>query len=102
MSKALRVSLTTLALGGLVGSPAVFAQELTCDDIEFKARVTDNFPNAAESCLEVVERDGKLYAKFVAKVVSVRRSGRTRIAPGRSMSSSARARSYSRYAAASC
>ena len=73
MIKLSKIVLATLALGGLTLSSAVVAQELTCDDIEFKSNVTDNFPNAADGCLEVVERDGELFAKYIAEIVSVRR-----------------------------
>lgn len=75
MTKVFSVMLVALALGGLAASPAAMAQAPTCDDIEFNANVTDQFPNAADGCLEVLERDGKLYAKFVAEVVTARRNG---------------------------
>jgi len=74
MNKVSTIMLVALALGGLAASSAVMAQAPTCDDIEFKANVTDQFPNVADGCLEVVERDGKLYAKFVAEVVRARGS----------------------------
>ena len=63
-----------LLFGGFAQSPAL-AQGLTCDDIEFNSNVTDQFPDVARACQEVVERDGKLYAKVVADVVRV--AGRT-------------------------
>ena len=65
-----RVTVASLLLWGLAASPAALAQ--TCDDIVFGSAVTDKLPNAAEGCQEVVERDGKMYAKFVAEVVRVR------------------------------
>jgi len=75
MNKVSKIMLATLALGGLAASPAVMAQAPTCDDIEFKSNVTDQFPNVADACLEVLERDGALYAKVEAEVVVARRSG---------------------------
>lgn len=76
MNKIYRIAVATLALGGLAVSPAVSAQALSCDDIEFTSAVTKEFPKVAESCQEVVERDGALYAKFVADVVGVWRNGK--------------------------
>ena len=64
-----------LLVGGLAQSSPALAQGLTCDDIEFNSNVTDEFPDVARACLEVVERDGKLYARVVAEVVRV--AGRT-------------------------
>jgi hypothetical protein len=42
---------------------------------EFAAAVYERWPNADDYCLEVVERDGKKYARFEAEVVSQSPSG---------------------------
>ena len=75
MSEISRLALAPLFLALLAASPAALAQRLTCDDIEFNSRATDEFPSVAQSCHSVVERGGKLYVRLVAKVVRVRADG---------------------------
>ena len=60
----------------LAAVPAAFAQDLTCEDIEFNASTTQAFPSVARACHSVVERDdGKLYVRLVADVVRVNADG---------------------------
>ncbi len=55
-----------------IGLPSAgLAQDLTCDDISFTSMVTSQYPNVAGACLDVVERDGRRYAKLEATVVRI-------------------------------
>ncbi len=40
------------------------ASALTCDEVTLSAAITDEFPNAADACLEVIERDGRPFVKM--------------------------------------
>ena len=59
-----------VVLIALLGSGPSFAQG-SCGNIQFTDAVTSRFPNAKDACLDVVERDGKQYAHFQAKIVRV-------------------------------
>jgi hypothetical protein len=48
-----------------------FAQE-DCGDIQFTGDIASRFPNARDACLGIVERDGRQYAHFEARIVRVR------------------------------
>lgn len=63
----LAVVTLSLALSALWPLPAA-AQDVTCDEISFDARITAAYPQAREACLEIVESDGVLYAHFEALV----------------------------------
>lgn len=41
-----------------------------CDMVNFSSDVTAKFPNAQKACIAVVEKDGGVYAKYQADVVS--------------------------------
>ncbi len=43
-----------------------------CGNIQFSADITNRFPNARNACLEVVQRDGRPFAHFQARVNRVR------------------------------
>lgn len=43
-----------------------------CGDIQFTGDIASRFPNARDACLEIVERDGRPYAHFEARIVRVR------------------------------
>jgi hypothetical protein len=45
-----------------------------CGNIEFTEAISSQFPDAEDACLGVVERDGKEYARFEAKIVRVQGS----------------------------
>lgn len=47
----------------------------TCADAEFAPAVLERWPHAPDTCLEIVERDGKKFARFEAEVVSQSPSG---------------------------
>ncbi|MGD8339237.1 MAG: hypothetical protein PVH89_00565 [Gammaproteobacteria bacterium] len=51
-------------------SSAALTQPLTCGDIEFKASTIERFPSVVQSCNSVVERDGMLYVRLVAEVIT--------------------------------
>ena len=40
------------------------ASALTCDEVTLSSAITDQFPNAADACLDVVERNGEPYVKM--------------------------------------
>jgi len=66
----LRVALGAIACLGF-GSTAVHAQApQTCADLDFLPAITDRWPFANDTCLEIVQRDGKTFARFEAEVVS--------------------------------
>jgi len=44
------------------------ASAATCDDIELGYEITSQFPDAANSCLDVVEKDGEMYVKMRARL----------------------------------
>ncbi len=43
-----------------------------CVDIQWSADLLKKYPRAPAKCLDVVEKDGKKYARFMAKVVKVK------------------------------
>jgi hypothetical protein len=61
----------TAVLLGLSWSQWSFAQE-RCGDIAFSADINNRFPNARNACVGIVERGGKPYAHFQARIVAVR------------------------------
>lgn len=72
-SRALSRKNHAIAAPALLAIATVFssalAQELSCDDIEFKESIIEQFPSVAQSCNSVVERNGKLYVRLVADVI---------------------------------
>ena len=61
---------STLLLAGLAAAPA--QAQVTCDDITLTGPIAERFPRAGDACLEVVEKDGRPYAKFTAEIQRVR------------------------------
>jgi len=55
-----------------IASQALAQDELTCDDIEWSSVVTDEYPNIANACDAVVEKDGKMYARVEVEVLRQR------------------------------
>lgn len=64
-----------LAMFGLVLSPPVWAEDATCDDIDWKPQILERFAGIDEACQEVVVRDGKAFAHFEVKLVRARADG---------------------------
>lgn len=50
-------------------APEVQAQTMSCDDIRFTDQVLTQFPDAPNFCLDVVEKDGRPFARFNAEFV---------------------------------
>lgn len=48
---------------------APLASAITCDEVDFRPVITDQFPRAKEACLEVVERNGEPYVHMKAELV---------------------------------
>jgi len=53
-------------------SQSTLAQQPTCNDITFTGPVAQEFPDARRACLDVVEREGRNFAHFQARVRNVR------------------------------
>lgn len=65
------VAVTGMMVALTASGPAA-AQAPTCDDIEWAGSVTAEYPDIAQACQGVYERDGKLYAKAEVEVQRVR------------------------------
>lgn len=44
------------------------ASALTCDEVVLSAEITSQFPTAQEACLDVIERDGRVFVKMRAEL----------------------------------
>jgi hypothetical protein len=53
-------------------SPNAYAQQQDCSTAQFSEEFLEQFPNARESCLEVITREGQDYAVFRARLDQVR------------------------------
>ena len=51
---------------------SAFAQQPSCNDLTFTGPVAREFPDARRACLDVVQRDGKDFAHFQARIRNVR------------------------------
>lgn len=56
----------------LLGSAVSAQDDLTCADIEWLPAVTDEYPNIADACIDVVMKNGKMMAKVEVEVVRAR------------------------------
>ena len=63
----------TAALLVLVWSGPSLAQ--SCSDLVFTGEIAQKYPNAKNACLDVVQRDGRSFAHFKARIVSTSRAG---------------------------
>ena len=70
-----RLFVAPILVAYVAGAPLAFAQELTCEDIEFNSSATQAFPSVSQTCHSIVQRDGKLYVRLVADVVRVATDG---------------------------
>ena len=61
------ITLGATVLLALVSTP--LAAQLTCADVEFGADVLEAYPHAEAACLEIVEREGELYARLEARIL---------------------------------
>ncbi len=61
----------SVILAALLVVPAIAlaADDVGCQSVNFGADVLAKFPNAVRACREVKEKDGTVYARYVAKVV---------------------------------
>ena len=65
-----RAMIFVQALGLLALSTQANAQaDLTCDDISFSSDVTSRYPDAANGCWDVVEKDGQRFAKMKVELM---------------------------------
>ena len=64
-----------IALVGLGFSANVSAQALTCSDITFTPDAFAAYQQADAACLEIVDRDGGLFAKMTVRIVAQTSSG---------------------------
>lgn len=73
MHRDIRLATKAILLASISWSSLGSAQqEATCDNIEFSAEIKERFPNAQAACVGIVERNGKQYAHFQARIVDVR------------------------------
>jgi len=71
--KRLIVSLAAAGmLAGLYGPGTLQAQEISCSDLKWKPEVVRKFPDVVTGCREVIARDGRLFARFEARLVRAR------------------------------
>ena len=66
-----RIIVSVVALPLLAFSS--LASALTCEDVTLSAAITDRYADAADACVDVVERDGETYVKMM---VELTRAGR--------------------------
>ncbi|HEY8519643.1 MAG TPA: hypothetical protein VIN61_06160 [Gammaproteobacteria bacterium] len=71
MDRATSIACVAGALLALSWSPSGMAQG-DCGDIEFSPDISSRFPNARTACLGIVERDGREFAHFQARILRVR------------------------------
>ena len=68
-----RIAVYLLAFFTLCFGSQVMAQDvLTCDDIEWSSVVTDEYPDISKACDDVVQRDGRLFARVKVELLRVR------------------------------
>jgi hypothetical protein len=72
MTRVLRITALAILLCG--SAAALQAQSPGCQDVQFSAEVLARFPNAQDSCLDVIHRGGESYAVFKAQLQDVRGS----------------------------
>ena len=60
---------TLIAVGALGFTAAANAQDVGCDDIIWGSEILADNPNIGDACLDVVEKQGVMAAKFTARVV---------------------------------
>lgn len=56
-------------VAAIAAAPEVQAQTVNCSDVQFTDRVLSQFPDAPNFCLDVVEKDGRPFARFNAEFV---------------------------------
>lgn len=71
MKKTIGIAGVATALLVTAWSPASLAQG-NCGNIVFTSAITSQFPSAQQACLGVVERDGRQFAYFEARIRNVR------------------------------
>jgi hypothetical protein len=73
LKKMVFLACTVTALSG--GQNALAQNDLSCSDIEWSSTVTAQYPNIANACDAVLEKDGKVFARIDVEIMRVR--GRT-------------------------
>jgi len=63
--------LACLTMMGAAPAMAAHPAKPTCMDIKWNPELLKSFPRAPAACQGVVERNGKMYARFTAKVTAV-------------------------------
>ena len=49
-------------------SPMASDHKIPCSEVKYSAEFLEKYPHAPAACLEAIEKDGKRYAKFTARV----------------------------------
>jgi hypothetical protein len=68
MNKTFLIS-ALIAVGSLGFATTAIAQDVSCDDLVYAPDVLADNPNIGDACLDVVEKNGTMAAKFRARVV---------------------------------
>ena len=71
MRKSITSTLIALALAAMA-APVSAQTDLSCADIDFASAVRANYPDVDQACLDVVERNGELFAKTSVEVIRAR------------------------------
>ena len=49
-------------------SPMASDHKIACSEVKYSSEFLSKYPDAPAACLEAIEKDGKRYAKFTARV----------------------------------
>jgi len=71
--------LLALTITGLGLSPAIKAQDVSCNAIDWKPQILERFQGIDQACQEVVLLDGKRFARFEVKVKRVWKNGNVKV-----------------------
>ncbi len=52
----------------LAASPMASDKKIACSEVKYGAEFLKKYPDAPAACIEAIEKDGKRYAKFTARV----------------------------------
>ena len=52
----------------LAASPMASDKKIACSEVKYSAEFLKKYPDAPAACIEAIEKDGKRYAKFTARV----------------------------------
>jgi hypothetical protein len=62
------IALPLAAASALADSPMASDTKIACSEVKYSSEFLAKYPDAPAACVEAVEKDGKRYAKFKARV----------------------------------